>query len=595
MVPGVACLALSNALALAIPKRLGSAVAALSLPSASHGRAAELVAHAAFVMAALAVGQAVARIGSRVLLFSAGRNVESQLREQLFARLLTLDPAFFLRRPTGELMSRLVNDLQSIRMLVGFGLLNVVNAAIVLTASLAMLLRIDRSLTFAALAPLPLALYVSRRLAASVFRLARSTQDTLGHLTARLQEDFATIQLIKTLGLEPLRREELARVDERYTQDSIALARTRGLIGPLLGMVGGLGAGIALSLGGSRILAGRLTVAQLVTFNAYLAMLAWPATSMGWLAALWQRGLAAWQRVQELMAEVPTLSDGPTPPPSGWRGELEVRDLTVDYRRTRATDAAGDGRAALAGVSFHVRAGERVAVVGRTGAGKSTLVDALTRMVPIATGTVFLDGLDVTTLPLDAVRQAIRCVPQDAFLFSATVAANILQGDHDGGADRDYAEGTPLRRRLEQALRVAELQSDLAEWPDGLETPIGERGLTLSGGQRQRVTLARALMGRGAVFLFDDTLAAVDVETERRILAALSQELRGVTCLFVSHRAATVAAADRILVLDQGRIVEQGTPAELLSLGGLYASLQHRQELQRGLEPEPAAAPPERP
>jgi ATP-binding cassette subfamily B protein len=553
---GAVCLAATNALALAIPWLIKSAIDALrTLPAAAAHR---VVVHEALLIIVFAVLQALIRTWSRVLIFNAGRNIEYRLRRDLFAHLTTLDAGFYRRHPTGDVMSRMTNDLGSVRMLFGPGILNLFNTAFVYATTLTLLFKLSPRLTLLALVPYPALLAGARLASRKMYKASRAIQEQLGTMSSAIQEDLAGVAVIKHYALEPARDAGFRALNDDYLGRSLALVRARGVLMPLFAGLGGLGTLIVLFFGGREVIGGRLTVGGLVAFNAYLIALSWPTVALGWIIGIWQRGIASWARVRELLETAPAVGEPAVPdaaplgPPS-----IVVRDLSV----------AVDGRKILDGISFSLAAGATLAVVGPTGAGKTTLVDAIVRMQDVAPGAVEVAGRDVTRISLRDLRRLVGYAPQDAFLFSATVADNIGFGVH-GAAD-------PARVR--SAAEAAGLAPDVAVLPEGYETLVGERGITLSGGQRQRVALARALAADPRILILDDSLSSVDAQTEREILTRLKPILAGRTSIVISHRVAAVKDADRILVLDRGRVAEQGTHAALLASGGLYASLYREQ------------------
>ncbi|HVV48628.1 MAG TPA: ABC transporter ATP-binding protein [Polyangia bacterium] len=567
IVGGCLCLAATNALALTIPWLIKGAIDALRTGArgAGGGRALHaLVVRDALLIAGFAAGQAMIRTWSRILIFNAGRNVEYRLRGDVFRHLLGLDAGFYRRHPTGDVMSRLTNDLSAVRMLFGPGLLNLCNTALVYVTTLWLLIHLSPRLTLWALIPYPLLLAGARLSSRMMYSASRAIQEQLGVMSTSIQEDLAGVAVIKHYTLEPTREARFRALNDEYLGRSLALVRARGTLSPLFAVLGGAGTLIVLWAGGREVILGRMTVGAMVAFNAYLVLLSWPTIALGWIIGIWQRGIAAWARVRDLFETPPRIADGPA----------TVADLTIDAPsiEVRELSVEVDGRRLLDRISFSLPAGATLAIVGPTGAGKTTLVDALVRMQEVAPGAVRIGGHDLTTIPLRTLRAQIGYAPQDAFLFSATVAENI------GFGIAPAAGGAPDLARIERAAEAAGLLPDLAIFPDGYDTVVGERGLTLSGGQRQRVALARALAAEPRILILDDSLSSVDAQTEREILTRLKPILAGRTSVLISHRVAAVKDADRILVLDGGRVAETGTHAELLRAGGLYASL-YRTEL----------------
>ncbi len=549
---GIVLLLLTNAAALTVPYLLGLTIDALRGSDPRHE-----VPALALMMVFVAVVKAAVRTGSRVTIFDAARMAEHDLRSDLFRHLLRLEPSFHHQHPSGDLMSRLTNDVQTVRALWGPGLLNLVNTTFIFTSALVLMVRIDATLTLWAVLPYPAIILLGRMFGRRIYRASRKVQAQLGALSNTVQEDLSGIGIIKTYTLEDRRRDNFAASAAQLLEHNMVLTKVRGVLMPMLGGLAALGPVAVIYVGGKAVIDGQIGLGQMVQFNAYLALLLWPTLALGWMLSLLQRGLASWTRLTEVLRTEPTIVDGAARPDRAPRGELELRDLTF----------AIDDRVLLDRVSLHVPAGTVAAVVGRTGAGKSLLVEALPRLIDVPPGTVFLDGQDITELPLETLRSAIGYAPQEAFLFSTTIAANIGLGRDD----------EPPAGVLDRAAQGAGLARDLAALPDGCQTVVGERGITLSGGQRQRVALARALARDPRILILDDSLSSVDAETEREILGQLTGVLRGRTAILISHRVAAVKQADQIIVIDRGRVVETGTFEQLMAAGGLYAELYRSQ------------------
>ena len=567
---GCLCLVGTNAFALAIPWLLKQSIDALRSQAAAAAHA--IVVRDAIAIIVFAVLQAVIRTWSRIFIFDGARNIEYSLRRDLLAHLTRLDPTFYRRHPTGDVMSRLTNDLTAVRALYGPGLLNVFNTALVYATALALLLQLSPRLTLLALIPYPLLLVAARLASRRIHRASRAIQDQLGVMSTVIQEDLAGIAVIKHYTLEESRQRAFRGVNDEYLARALSLVRVRGALMPMFAMLGGIGTLIVLWAGGREVIAGRMTVGSLVAFNGYLVLLSWPTFALGWIIGIWQRGTAGWARVRELLDTKPGIADAPDAVAAAAGAPrtpaVEVRDLEI----------VADGRRLLDGVSFKLPAGATLAIVGPTGSGKTTLVDAVLRMQEVAPGAVHVGGDDITSIPLAELRGMIGYAPQDAFLFSATVADNIafgIRGEVDAATRED---------RVRRAAEAAGLAPDVAVLPEGYDTLVGERGITLSGGQRQRVALARALAADPQILILDDSLSSVDAETERTILTRLRPILAGRTSILISHRVAAVKDADQILVLDGGRVAEAGTHGALLASGGLYASLYREQLAQEAVE-----------
>ncbi|HEU5057575.1 MAG TPA: ABC transporter ATP-binding protein, partial [Kofleriaceae bacterium] len=437
-------------------------------------------------------------------------------------------------------------------------------------AALFLMLGIDPWLTLWALLPYPLVVALGSLYGRRIYRSSRAVQEEMGSLSTSLQEDLGGIAIIKTYTLEEERGKVFAGRSERLLEKNMDLTRVRGQLMPLLGGVASLGTVIVLFVGGQAVIGGRIELGQMVQMSGYLALLVWPTLALGWMISLLQRGQASWRRLTEILDQKPAIADGPAAIAlTEVRGELALRGLTIEI----------DGKVLVDGVSLDIPAGTVTAIVGRLGSGKSLLVEAIPRLIEVPRGAVLLDGHDVCDLELATLRGAIGYAPQEAFLFSTTIAENIAVGLE---GRRDVVGAEAVAAAVRQAAVEAGLERDLAALPDGLETVVGERGVTLSGGQRQRVALARALVSRPRVLILDDSLSSVDAETERQILEQLAAVMRGRTAILISHRVAAVRRAHQIAVLDGGKLVERGTHAELLARGGVYADL-YRTQLEEEL------------
>jgi len=571
---GVTCLVGTNLLAQAIPWVVKRTVEAIEQASTSWQ-----VGRLALLIAALAVAQAIFRIPSRIFIFNAARQAEYRLRDMLFRRLCQADAGFYRTYRTGDLMSRLTNDLSSVRALFGPGVLHVVNTVFAYAIALPLMVRIDPLLTLYALLPYPVLLLGARSFARGIYSRSQAMQVALAGMTSSVQEDLAGIREVKLHAIEPLRSEQFTAASDGYLRQAMRLAGWRAALIPFVGIGAGASLVIVLWVGGARVIHGELTLGDLVAINLYVGLLAWPTMSIGWILSLWQRGIASWHRLIEIADHTSPLqtvldpaADEPENDSAAQRPpRIELSDLNVTV----------DGRTILAGISLTVPAGSLCAVVGRVGCGKTTLVEAIARLIDVPPGSLFFDDEDVTALPVDRVRRRIAFAPQSAFLFSATIRDNVAYS---------VAGQSVSPERIRWAVQVAGLGPDLDSFPAGLDTMVGERGLSLSGGQRQRIALARALVADRPMLILDDSLSSVDADTERHILEGLRGELQDRTVLLVSHRLSALQHADQVVVLDRGHVAETGTHAELLGRqGSLYGKLYRRQLLlqELGTEGEP--------
>ena len=560
---GFALLLVTNALALAIPWLLRDAIHALE-----RRESADTVAWYAGAMAALALGQAVARTFSRLTILGASRRIVYDLRNQFFAQLQRLSASWYDTHRTGDVMSRGVNDVQILQSLYGPGLLNVVNTAIVYVAVVALLLRIDPLLTAVSLSLFPPLYFGVNRISRRVYARSLQVQQQLGEISNRAQENLSGIQQVKIYAQEAREIEGFRELNAVFRESNLALSRVRGAMVSLIGVVAGLATLLVLFVGGLHVIRGRMSFGDFVAFNAYLGSLAWPTVALGWIVNVFQRGAGALDRLDEVLEaqpDVPPSADEKGEDLAPLSGTLEIRHLSFAY--------APGGPPALHDVSLTIPEGSRIALVGPVGSGKSTLANLLARVYPVPRGTIFVGGTDVNDLSVSRLRRSLGYVPQEAFLFSKPLRDNIALGRP--GASED---------ELVRAVRLSHLAADLDAFPEGLDTVVGERGFTLSGGQRQRATLARAAVPEPRILVLDDALSSVDADTEKAILGELQQGLAGRTLILISHRLSTLAGVDRIVVLEGGRVVEDGTHGELMRRGGLYARLFQRGQLEERLD-----------
>lgn len=561
---------LKGAFALLVVNLLGTTLPLLvqkTINSLTPGFSLRDLLHQALWIALLASAMAGVRLWSRVLVFGAGRQVEVLLRQQIFDHLLKQEPGWVQSAGSGEVISRSTSDVENVRRLLGFAVLSLANTALAYAFTLPAMLAIDPGLSLAAVVLYPLMLVIVGASGGRMMSQQREQQQNLAELSDLIQEDLSGISAIKIYGQEPTEVGAFASLSRRYRDAAIALARTRSTLFPLLEGISSLSLLVLLALGSGQLERGSLTLGGLIALILYIERLVFPTALLGFTLSSFQTGQVSLERVEDLLSREASIQDPNHAidlEPNNAGAAIEARNLCVRY--------PGADRNSLEGLSFRIKPGELVAVVGPVGSGKTTLARALGRMLEVPPTQLWLNGQDVTRLKLADLRQQIAMVPQEGYLFSATLRENLSYGAPDA-----------VEALLNQVVQQAQLQADLDSFPEGYQTIVGERGITLSGGQRQRTSLARALLVDAPLLVLDDALASVDNRTAAAILQSLTIDLHR-TVLFISHQLSAAAACDRVLVIVEGRLVQEGTHRELLAQEGTYRKLWEREKASSELE-----------
>jgi ATP-binding cassette subfamily B protein len=553
----------TNAISVQFPRVVGKAVDSLRDPSTTRSTILIL----AGLLVVIGITKGAFLYAQRWILIGISREIEFDLRNDLFRHLENQDSGFYRRYHTGDIMARMTNDLNAVRMLLGPAIMYSANTVMFTVCALFYLLRVSPYLTLVALAPAPLASLLVQYLGRKIHERFERIQAGFSDISSQAQENFSANRLVRAFAQEEAQIALFEKLNRSYIARSLRLVQLMGMLWPTLEFILGGSMILTLLVGGHQVIEHKISVGQFVEFNTYMLLLIFPVIALGWVVNIFQRGTASVKRIDEMMREKPAIDDSQAdasiPADTILNGEIEFRHLSFRY---------DEGHDVLRDISLRIPAGSSLAIVGPTGSGKTTLVNTLSRLLEVPDGDLLIDGRPVRQYPLAVLRHNIGMVPQETFLFSETLRENLAFGAPDATA-----------QDLLDAAEAAHIRKEFEEFPLGFETVVGERGVTLSGGQKQRTAIARALLRRPAILILDDALASVDTYTEERILGGLRNYTAGATTILISHRVSTVRNADQIAVLDKGRIVELGTHDDLLALDGYYAGLYQKQQLEEEL------------
>jgi len=556
-IAGTVCVFLTNGILILLPLVIGRATNDLSHGVTSH----KLLVYAGLLLA-IAVGKGIFQFLTRWIVIGISRDIEFDLRNDLFERLEGLSYSYYQRNRTGDIMARATNDLSAVRNLLGPAIMYTANTIVLMAGALAFMIAISPRLTFYTFLPLPVASIVIQYWGHQIHDRFERIQAMFSEISARAQENFSGARLVRAYVQEDAEIRAFETENKEYIRRSLKLVRLMGMLWPTLELMLGVAMVLVLWLGGREVLLGRMDIGHFTSFVFYMMQLTWPIIALGYVINVFQRGTASLGRLNEIMLEQPEIKDEPGAQDREITGEIEFRGLNFSY----------DGKTVLHGVNLCVPAGSSLAIVGPTGSGKTTLVNLIPRIYDAEPGMVLIDGRPIREYSLASLRRNIGFVPQETFLFSNSIRENIAFGV-ETASDREISDGA----------EAANIAADIESFPDSYDTLVGERGITLSGGQKQRTAIARALIRNPRILILDDALSSVDTQTEDRILNHLRDVMQGRTTIFISHRVSTVRNADRIAVLHGGRIVELGTHDELLALNGYYSDLYNKQLLEEEL------------
>jgi ATP-binding cassette subfamily B multidrug efflux pump len=561
---GLLALLVVDVLQLFIPRVIKYAIDDLTLGTVSHFRL--LVYGLEVLLLALGIGSL--RYVWRYFLLGAARQIEKALRDRLFAHLQTLSLSYFSRAKVGDLMAHATNDVEAVRMSLSMGVVFLVDTIILGVLTIFFMVYIHPKLTLFAILPMPLITLITLLFSRVIHHRFEMVQKTFASLTERVREAITGIRVIKAYVLEEREKKKLSQLSQDYIQKNLNVVKVWGMFFPIILFLSNLSMAIGLYWGGKLTILDSISPGDFVAFMSYLGLLAWPMMALGWAVNVIQRGGASMDRLNRIFEVTPEIFDAPRVAQRGpLKGRMDIRGLTF---------SAGNGENfLLKNIHLTVNEGERMVMVGRTGSGKTIFCNLVARILESPQGYLFFDGVEIHEIPLGVLRKSIGYVPQDTFLFSDTIRENIAFGRMDA-----------TDKEIEKAARLAQIYDEVTDFPEGMNTVIGERGMTLSGGQRQRIAIARAILMDPPIFILDDALSSVDIQTEERVLEGLEKFLRGKTSILITHRIAPLRRADRIIVLEEGQVAEMGDHGTLLAKGGVYTDLYWQRKLEEELEKE---------
>ena len=524
-----------------------------------------LLMYAGFIVL-IALGQGIFRFLMRQTVIVGSRLIENDFRNELFGHLQKMSAKFFHNMPTGDIMARMTNDLNAVRAVLGPGIMYSVNTLITFIFVITMMIRISPLLTIFALIPIPVMAILVNRFGMQIHKRYKEIQAHFSKISTKAQENLSGIRIVKAYVQEENEIEEFNKLNNEYIKKNMAYAKVYAAFHPMMIFIIGIGVVLVLWIGGELIMNKTISLGQFVAFSLYLGMLVWPSIALGWVVGIFQQGKASMQRINEIIYKEPDIADNDqTLDINDLKGNIEIKNLNFSY--------STEEQNVLSNINLQIEAGKILAIVGRTGSGKSTIINLLTRTFDPADETVFIDGTDIKQIPLEVLRKNIGYVPQETLLFSDTIKENI-----------GFGVDNPEINDIEEAAQSTQIHESITEFSDMYDTMLGERGINLSGGQKQRISIARAILKSPKILILDDCLSAVDTITEEKILLQLKEIMKNKTCVWVSHRISAIKNADKIIVLDAGQIIEEGTHEELLKLKGMYANLHEKQQLEEAID-----------